>query len=265
MSDQDDGEGPYVRTYTTHAISVGGDYIWHVKEADTVKAGGKTFIRLQPHITGLVKLVVEGVIDYKDLPTHGGAGKTITASLGGTPGMRALKELRNEAQRAELQPTQPTLGLFDVPTSGSSSLSDPKDGSKQRLLSFKKKKGGSEKAKETLSVTIPAFESMLGSLPEKSIEMLPPKGREENLAIHLEAKTIQHCVLFMRYHGIELGTLSQKRSWHRLSAEEKGTPKWRRYSRGRREDGAEDEGEEGDEEAGEAGEAGADGSADWWQ
>ena len=237
-----------ITTETKHAINVGGNYTWVVNDNLCVKVDKKTFVKFLPWDYRCVRLVTDGIVPVKELPKKADRSGNNDSTLSQCPGVRRLLELRNAAQARDLQPK----GLFDVFTSA------PSSGKGQCTFVRRPKNQPVEsELSSTLVLQLPPLSSSFGELPEASLEMVRPLKRDSELTILLDADQIKHLVLFVRYSGgLQCDQLAQKRTWHRLSPEEKTVKRSRRY--GSKAKDGEDDGDD-DEEEGAAHESGG-----WW-
>lgn len=213
----------FVRKIVMYDVNVGGSYTWRVTEDNIVERNGKQFLRLLPYTTTFVRLVVEGIIDFRDLPKP----PEPSPSLASSKGLAKLIASRNAAQLEELTPK---CGLF-----AHFAVAKPKP-----HLKPKKK---SRDDGPVLSIRVSCCPDAEYQLPEKTIKVLPPMRSDDPLCVEMNAETISYVVDFVRAHGVDISVLTSKRKHHKLSEDERKKPRNERY-RHKGEDGEQSDGGE---------------------
>jgi len=250
---------PYIATVTNHLINVGGKCTWKVNAADIVNMHDHTYVKMNPWRSSLVRLVCDGM--QVSLPN---------ASLHANRGIAELVQIRNEAQRVSLQGPSSTCKLFSPvkatpgePTSGDAQPATSPAPVKRQLTIFESvkrprvKASHAARAVDGLTITVPSFELDGEIFQPMDITVLRPLRSDDPLGVLLDAESIAQVVMFIRSTGLSQEVLTDKRTHHKLSYEERMQPKWSRYMKPKEESGSEHDDD---------GDTGADAAEDkqWW-
>ena len=192
---------PGVGISSTHSVAMAGEsFVWKIAVNETETVDGVVLVRMSAHNITLKNFIVgdPGIVkEYRRDAKNTGA-----TSLAGC---RALVQLRNEAQAAELRLADE--GAEDEHATGQNTCSLFATPQKARVRCAASKRARTEaRAGCLIPVTFPVNGQYV------TIRFKKPIASRDLLAFELTPENVEHVVKFIRGHGVEPVDVYGKRS-----------------------------------------------------
>ena len=185
----DSGRIPYCITMSfvtvnqSWAVTLNAKRVWNIKGDDkhVYRVGDDIYVPMYAHERALGKLVADGMVDE-----HGDAIDLHTFRVTQCIGYDMLMQMRNDKQRADLQPeSADTNGLFDAKV--------------KAIRRSQRDLAEARASLELLNICLPAA----GGFPSCDIQVKRPAHPCDVLVVKLDAAIISHIVMFLREQGLK--------------------------------------------------------------
>ena len=191
-----------VTVETAFQVSMDNSPVWKVATDRLRKIGDQWFAKFRSYDQSLVNLVLHEFFADNADSFQAPRRSSSRLSLAGLPGFKALLKLRNdcvlelESADAKTEAEVAAESLFDC--------SSKKRSATPRMNASRSK--DIRGSPEVLEVSVPGF----GEGPALAISMVKPAHPCDELCIKVDADTIEHCIVFIRNHGITVDRLTRR-------------------------------------------------------